>query len=46
MARQTLWGGVEADLPCRVWGKANNFQELFAFLLYYVATIKLAYTDI
>jgi len=30
----------EAYLPCPFWRKANNFRELFAFLLYYVATIK------
>ncbi len=35
-----------ADLPCRFWRKANNFRGLFEFLLYYVATIKLAYDDI
>ena len=31
---------ITAYLPCPFWRKANNFQELFAFLLYYVATIK------
>jgi len=31
------------DLSPRFWIKANNFQELFAFLLYCVATIKFIY---
>jgi len=33
-------------LPSPFWGKANNFRRLFEFLLYYVATIKLAYIEI
>jgi len=31
------------DLSPRFWIKANNFQGLFAFLLYCVATIKFIY---
>src|SRR6266496_1799675 len=37
---------VIAHLPSPFWGKANNFRRLFEFLLYYVATIKLAYIEI
>jgi hypothetical protein len=36
----------EADLPCRFWGKANNFRELFESLPPYVATIKCACIEI
>src|SRR5262245_30851837 len=54
---QAVWqvilsGGVETwSLPttylsCSLWRKANNFRGLLEFLPYYVATIKLAYTDI
>jgi hypothetical protein len=38
-------GGIEAYLPCPFWRKANNFRGLLVFLLYYVATIKLAYNE-
>src|SRR5262245_21095291 len=34
------------DLPCPFWRKANNFRELVAFLLSYVATIRLANTKL
>jgi len=39
-------GTAAAHLPSPFWGKANNFRRLFEFLLYYVATIKLAYIEI
>src|SRR6266852_272932 len=32
-------------LPCPWWRKANNFRGLFAFLPFYVATIKWAYNE-
>ena len=34
-----------AHLPSPFWRKANTFRELVEFLLSYVATIKLAYTE-
>ena len=37
---------LESYLPCRFWGKANNFRGLCELLLLYVATIKLAYIEI
>ena len=37
---------AQTDLPSRFWGNASNFRGLFAFLLYYVATIKTAYSNI
>ena len=37
---------IEADLPCPFWRKANNFRGLFESLLYYVATINIAYIEI
>src|SRR5215510_16035003 len=38
--------GYRTDLPCPFWRKANNFRELVAFLLSYVATIILANTKL
>ena len=40
-----ILGYTESDLPCPFWRKANNFRGLFAFLLYYVATIISAYNE-
>lgn len=37
---------LSADLPCRFWGKVNNFRGLFEPVLLYVATIKSAYIEI
>jgi hypothetical protein len=36
---------LERIFPPRFWIKANNFQELFEFLLYSVATIKFIYIE-
>jgi hypothetical protein len=36
---------IEADLPSRLWRKANNSRGLCAFLLHCVATIIRAYNE-
>jgi hypothetical protein len=37
---------VVADLPSQFWRNASNFRGLFESLPHYVATIKIAYSEI